>query len=90
MTRPSRIKNLSLAVLAGQVGCVAILIVVSALLLGLWLDAQLGRRGPCVFGLLILSVPLSLYAMLRIALGAINRITPSAPPDNRHDESSEP
>jgi hypothetical protein len=84
-----RFKNLGLAAIAGQAGCATLIIVFSALLVGLWLDAQLGRRGPCVFGLLILSVPLSLFIMLRIALGAINRIVPQPPPVKRHEESSE-
>jgi hypothetical protein len=84
-----RIKNLGLAAVAGQAGCATLIIVFGALLFGLWLDAQLGQRGPCVFGLLILSVPFSLFIMLRIALGAINRIVPQLPPVKRHDDSSE-
>ena len=76
-----RVKNLSLAALAAQAGCVTFLIVFGALLLGLWLDSQLGLRGPCTFGVIILSVPFSLYAMLRIALGAISLIEPQ-PKDN--------
>ncbi len=69
-----RIRNLGLATIAGQAGCLTTLIVLSALLLGLWLDSLMGTRGPCTVGLLILSVPFSLYAMLRLSLSAINRI----------------
>jgi hypothetical protein len=58
--------------------------VFGALLLGLWLDSQLGQRGPCVFSLLIVSVPVSLALMLRVALGAIQRIQP--PPAAHHDQ----
>ncbi len=72
----ARVKNLSLAGVAGLAGCATLIIVFSALFIGLWLDSQLGQRGPCIFGMLILSVPVSLFAMLRIALGAINRIQP--------------
>ncbi len=82
-------KNLGLAAVAGQAGCATLIIVFAALFIGLWLDAQLGQRGPCVFGLLILSVPLSLFIMLRIALVAINRIVPQLPPVKRHEESSD-
>jgi hypothetical protein len=71
-----RITNLALVGLAGQAGCVTLFIVFAALLIGLWLDSQFGRRGPCTIGLLVLSVPFSLYAMLRVALGTINRISP--------------
>jgi hypothetical protein len=71
-----RVKNLSLAAVAGQSGCATVIIVFGALLMGFWLDAQLDQRGPCTFGMLILSVPLSLFVMLRIAISAISRITP--------------
>jgi hypothetical protein len=77
--KPSRARNLGLAALAAQAGCVTLLIVFGALLLGLWLDARAGQRGPFTIGLLVLSVPLSLFLMLRIALGAIRRIVPAAP-----------
>lgn len=87
-SEPPRLQNLSYAALAGQAGCVTLLIVFGALLLGLWLDAQLGQRGPCVFGLLIVSVPVSLWLMLRIALGAVNRIQPPRPAQHDRDETS--
>ncbi|PJF23175.1 MAG: hypothetical protein CUN56_02255 [Phototrophicales bacterium] len=70
-----RVKNLSLAAVAAQAGCWTLFVVFGALFLGLWLDAQLGLRGPCIFGTLILSIPVSLYGMLRIALGAIQLIS---------------
>jgi len=71
---PSRTANLVYTVVAGQVGCLTLVIVVVALLLGLWLDAQFKVRGPFTVGMLLLSVPLSLVLMVRIALGAINSI----------------
>jgi len=69
-----RAMNLTYAAIAGQAGCLTLIIVFSALLGGLWLDSQLGQRGPCVFGTLVLSIPISLYAMLRLALSAISKI----------------
>lgn len=87
--KPSRIKNLGLAAVAGQAGCATLIIVFAALLIGLWLDSQLQQRGPCTFGLLILSVPLSLWVMLRIALGAISRIVPQVPPETGRHEDAE-
>lgn len=74
----TRVKNLSLAAVAGQAGCVTVMIVFAALLLGFWLDARLNQQGLCLFGTLVASVPVSLFMMLRIALGAIRRITPQA------------
>ncbi len=72
----TRIKNLTLAAIAGQAGCITLIIVLSALFIGLWFDSQLGQRGPCTAGMLIISVPFSLYAMLRLTLSALNRIVP--------------
>lgn len=80
-----RVKNLSLAAVAAQAGCATLIIVFSAMFLGLWLDSQAGQRGPFTFGLLLLSVPVSLYAMLRIALGAIRLIDP---PASDHEETN--
>lgn len=88
--KPSRIRNLGLAAIAGQAGCATLIIVFVALFLGLWLDSRMGQRGPFTFGLLILSVPLSLWIMLRIALGAISRIQPQVPHEaQRQEEPSE-
>lgn len=77
-----RLRNLGLAAVAAQAGCVTLVIVFVALFLGLWLDSLLGQRGPCTFTVLILSVPVSLFAMLRIALGAIRLIDPPAHPES--------
>jgi len=74
-----KVTNLMLAAVAGQAGCATLLIVFAALFIGLWLDSQFGQRGPWTFGLLILSVPFSLYVMLRLTLSAIRRIIPQTP-----------
>lgn len=65
-----------MATLAAQGGCFTLILVIGALLLGLWLDAQMGLRGPFTIGLLLLSVPLSLFVMVRVAMSAIQRIQP--------------
>ena len=72
-----------MAAMAAQSGCLTLVLVVGSLLVGLWLDAQFGQRGPFTIGLLLLSIPLSLFLMVRVALGAIQRIQP--PP--RRDSS---
>lgn len=72
--RPSRFKNLTIAGLSALTGCVAIVIVLTALFLGLIIDNIMGQRGPATICLLILSLPLSLYVMFKIAFLLINRI----------------
>jgi apolipoprotein N-acyltransferase len=79
---PRRIRNLSYAAIAGLSGLVCLVIVLVALVVGLWLDAQLGRRGPFTITLLVASVPLSLYLMTRIALGMVAKIQ-SEPPKEK-------
>lgn len=72
----ARAANLGYAAIAGQAGCFTLAIILIALLIGLWLDAQAGTRGPFTIGLLLLSIPFSLYVMVRFALAAIGRIRP--------------
>lgn len=71
-----RMQNLAYAAVAGQVGCTTVILVIGALLAGLWLDAQFGVKGPFTIILLLLSIPLSLVLVLRIALGAVRAIRP--------------
>ncbi|NPV66336.1 MAG: AtpZ/AtpI family protein [Anaerolineae bacterium] len=75
----SRPRNLTYAAIAGQAGLVTILVVFIALFAGLWLDAQFGLRGPFTIGLLALSVPVSLFLMVRLALSATGAIRPARP-----------
>lgn len=86
---PSRARNLALAAVAAQAGCATIAIIILALLIGLWLDAQVGVRGLFTIGMLVISVPLTLYVMVRIALGATKRIIPQPEIYRRNDESQE-
>jgi len=62
------ISNLALASMVSQVGCITVVIVVGALLLGLWLDNVLGTKPFLTIALLLLSVPVSTYSLVRIAL----------------------
>lgn len=63
--------------MAGQAGCASLVLIIIALLIGIWLDSQFGLRGPFTVGLLLLSIPLSLFVMVRIALGTIKEIQPN-------------
>lgn len=76
--KPARLKNLTLAGISALTGCITLVVVLIALLAGLWLDSLLGQRGPATICLLVLSVPVSLFLMIRVALGLINRIQPGA------------
>ena len=58
--------NLTLAGIAGQVGCVTLIIVLGAALGGLWLDSHFHTRPTFTLILLLVSVPVSVVVMLYI------------------------
>ena len=53
-----------------QVGCSAVAVTIGALLLGLWLDGQLHTRPWFTLILLILSMPVTVFLIYRLALRA--------------------
>lgn len=69
--------NLLLASVAGQVGCLTLLIIFAALFAGLWLDRYLDSRPLFTVGLLIVSVPVTLIVMFRVVKSATDRIKPT-------------
>lgn len=62
------IKNLALASVMSQVGCVTVVIVIGALLLGLWADSQFNTKPLFTIVFLLGSIPVSLYSLVRVAL----------------------
>ncbi len=60
----------------GQVGCLAIVIIVLATWAGRWLDGLVGGGRPWfTIGLLLLSVPVALFLTLQLALRSTRRLT---------------
>ncbi len=66
--------NLTLAGIAGQVGCLTLVIVLGAVLGGLWLDAQFHTRPLITLILVIASIPISLVLMFLVVRGATAKI----------------
>lgn len=60
-------------------GCLGFIIALFALLGGLWIDSLIGRRGPVTIILLVLSVPLNLYLMVKVALLLTRYLRPLNP-----------
>ncbi len=58
------------SVIGVQIGCMAVVITLGALLLGLWLDGLLHTSPWLTIGLLLISMPLSVFAVFRFALRA--------------------
>jgi threonine/homoserine/homoserine lactone efflux protein len=77
---------MTLAGVAGQVGCLTLGIVFVALFAGLGLDRLLNTKPLFTLILLIGSVPLTLYLMFRIVKAATDRIQPAAKTDSVVEE----
>tara|TARA_B100000945_G_C20151991_1_gene488994 strand:- start:65 stop:316 length:252 start_codon:yes stop_codon:yes gene_type:complete len=59
----------------GQVGCSAVIVIGSAILLGRWLDQQLGNNNAWfTIGMLVLSVPVVLYLTIQLAIRSTNKL----------------
>jgi len=68
--------NLTLASIAGQVGCLTLIIIFVALFAGLWLDRYFNTKPLFTIVLLIGSVPVTLFLMFRVVRAATSRIKP--------------
>ena len=69
-----KIFNMALAIVAGQGGCVTLIIILAAVLLGLWVDNVNGTKPWFTLMFLLVSVPISLAAMFLVVRSAIGRI----------------
>ena len=67
-------------------GCLGFIIALIALIVGLWIDNLIGRRGPVTICLLVLSVPLNLYVMVKIASLLTRYLRPLNPNSLQDDE----
>jgi F0F1-type ATP synthase assembly protein I len=81
--------NLTLASIAGQVGCLTLIIIFLALFAGLWLDRFFETRPLFTIILLIGSVPLTLFLMFRVVKAATGRIKPIQDSETRHIPTTE-
>jgi hypothetical protein len=82
--------NLTLAGAAGQVGCITLIIILAAVLGGLWLDARFQTRPIFTAVLLLVSIPVSLAAMLYIVRLFTSKIKAGPPKENQPPEKHEP
>jgi F0F1-type ATP synthase assembly protein I len=72
--------NLTLASVAGQVGCLTLVIIIGALFIGLWLDNTLDTKPLFTLILMIASVPVTLVLMFKIVTTATKHMKPDQPP----------
>ena len=77
--KPQRFNYIGWFGIVTLTGCLGFIIALLALIVGLWIDSLIGRRGPVTICLLVLSVPLNLYAMVKIASLLIRYLRPLNP-----------
>lgn len=76
--RAEQALKMALVGVIGQVGCLTFLVIMAALLAGLWLDSQFHTRPLFALALVLGSVPVTLYVMFRVVLSATPRIQMTA------------
>jgi F0F1-type ATP synthase assembly protein I len=81
--------NLTLAIVAGQVGCLTLIIVIAALFAGLWLDSRMGTRPMFTISLMIISIPVTLFVMVWTVRAATSRMQSSRSKRLLSDEREE-
>jgi hypothetical protein len=71
--------NLTLASVTGLVGCLTMVIIIAALVLGLWLDKSFDTKPLFTLILIIGSVPVTLVVMFMVVNSATKRIKVDQP-----------
>ncbi len=89
--RKQYVFNLTMAAIAGQVGCLTLVIIFIALIVGLLLDRFLGTKPMFTLLLMIGSVPITLVVMFWVVRTALARIKPQQKNTSprQHADSSE-
>ncbi len=72
--RKQYLLNMTLAIVAGQVGCLTLLIVLASIFAGLWLDNRFQTRPIITLILVLVSIPVSLVVMFWVARSAVGRL----------------
>jgi len=76
--RKEQAVRMALIGLIGQVGCLTLVIIVAALVAGLWLDRQFDTRPLFTLILVLGSIPVTLFVMFRLVLTFAPRLQTSA------------
>jgi F0F1-type ATP synthase assembly protein I len=84
---PQYALNMTLAGIAGQVGCLTLVVIFVALFAGLWLDNNFDTKPLFTLILLIGSVPVTVILMFRMVRSATDRIKPIETTQTLEEES---
>ena len=82
--------NFTLAAVAGQVGCLTLVIVLAALFGGLWLDNYLQTKPMFTIVLMVASIPVTLVLMFWVVRAATSRLQKNSDQTAENNEEEEP
>ena len=74
--------------LAGQAGCLTVILAVGSLLAGLWLDQTFGTRPKLALICVVVSVPINLVLTLWVTQKLIARVIPPDKPKSGAESST--
>jgi F0F1-type ATP synthase assembly protein I len=81
-------KNLTLAGMLSQIGCLTAFIAIAALGIGLWIDSTLNTKPIFTIILLLLSIPVSVFVLIRVSLDTAAQIqTPQKEAEKKEGEN---
>lgn len=83
-----KIINVTIAALVGQVGCFTLVIVLGAVLGGIWLDAHFASKPAFTIGLVLLSIPVSIVVTLFVVRKATHKIKVITTQSKKLEETS--
>lgn len=82
--------NITLAAVAGQVGCLTLVIVLAALFGGLWLDNYFQTKPMFTIVLMVASIPVTLVLMFWVVRAATSRLQKNSNQAVENKEEEEP
>ena len=84
-----KVASMALIRMFSQVGCVTVMIVAVALVLGLWLDSTFDTRPLFTIVVLLVSVPVNVFLLVQIARSTAARLSalPESPQDAPSDQA---
>jgi magnesium-transporting ATPase (P-type) len=88
ITNKQKLLNLTLVGIVSQVGCVTLVIIIAALLLGLYIDQRFNTRPWFTIGLIVVSIPVSLVLMIVIVRAAMKKMKIETPLKTKQEKKN--
>lgn len=80
--------NMIIAGFVGQIGCLTFIIILGSVFAGLWLDGHFNSKPSFTIGLVLVSIPVSLFLSLLIARKTISKIKNIPTQSKKTEETS--